>query len=75
MTTLMQLQEILSSRLTGTLDNHNLADSERFDYDEQTDEILAISKQLIGNANTILKYENNRASGISEDKINKIVGE
>jgi hypothetical protein len=52
-----------------------LTDSERFDYDEQTDQILAISKQLIGNASTILKYENNRAAGISEDKINKIVGE
>ena len=75
MTTLMQLQAILSDRLTGTLDNHNLTDSERFDYDSQTDQILAISKQLIGNASTILKYENNRAAGISEDKINKIVGE
>ena len=75
MTTLMQLQDILSARLEGTLDNHNMTDSERFDYDSQTDEILAISKQLIGNANTILKYEDKRAAGISDDKITKIVGE
>lgn len=75
MTTLMQLQDILSDRLTGTLNNSKMSDAERFDYNQQTDEIIAISKQLIGNANTILKFEDKRSAGISEDKINKIVGE
>lgn len=75
MITLMQLQEVLSDRLTATLKSGEMSDSDRFDFDQQTSEVIAISKQLIGNANTILKYEDKRAAGISDDKITKIVGE
>ena len=75
MITLMQLQEVLSDRLDATLKSGKMSDSERFDFSQQTDDIIAISKQLIGNANTILKYENKRATGISAAKITKIVGE
>lgn len=75
MVTLMQLQEVLSDRLNATLKSDEMSESDRYDFTQQTDDIIAISKQLIGNANTILKYEDKRSGGISDDKITKIVGE
>lgn len=75
MLTLIELQKVLSDRLEGVLESDKMPESDRFDYIQQTDSILAVTKQMIGNANIILKYEDKRSAGISEDKINKIVGE
>lgn len=76
MKTLIELQEVLGSRIDMTL-RDDLTPEERQVENEQTAFIVSIGKQMINNADVILRHEKLKAKcrDLINSKMDRIIGE
>lgn len=75
MKTLMELQEILGSRIDVTL-REDLSAEDRANENAQTALVIGLSKQMINNADIILRHEKLKAKckDLSDSKMDEIIG-
>jgi len=74
--TLMELQGILGERIKVTL-NGNLTPEERQMENEQSALIMGIAKQMINNADLVLRFEKLQAQtkNLKQSRMNNIIGD
>lgn len=74
--TLMELQGILGERIKVTLKD-NLTPEERQMENEQSALIMGIAKQMINNADLVLRYEKLQAQtkNLKQSRMNNIIGD
>ena len=74
--TLLELQQVLGDRIRVTL-NDDLSPEERQIENEQSALIMNIEKQMINNADLILRYEKLQAQtkNLAESRMTAVIGE
>ena len=74
--TLLELQQVLGDRIRVTL-NEDLSPEERQIENEQSALIMNIGKQMINNADLILRYEKLQAQtkNLAESRMTAVIGE
>ena len=74
--TLLELQQVLGDRIRVTL-NDDLSPEERQIENEQSALIMNIGKQMINNADLILRYEKLQAQtkNLAESRMTAVIGE
>lgn len=74
--TLMELQDVLGARIKKTLED-NLTPEERQTENEQSALIMNIAKQMINNADIVMRYEQLQAKNknLTSSKMESIIGE
>lgn len=73
--TLIELQEILGGRITVAM-NHELTEEQRSVENEKSEIVARLAKQMINNADIVLRTDKLRAEGkLTNSAISKIVGD
>ena len=73
--TMLELQNVLGERINITL-QENLTPEERQTENEQSALVMGIAKQMINNADLILRYEKLQAQtrSLKESRLEKVIG-
>lgn len=74
--TLVELQDVLGARIQKTLDD-SLSPEERQTENEQSALIMNIAKQMINNADIMMRYESLQAKNknLTSSRMDSIIGE